>query len=86
MTKLLTNEWAAANVQVNAIAPGYVETGNTAPLRADPDREPAIRARIPAGRWGKPEDLVGPAVFLSSTASDYVTGHVLVVDGGWLAR
>jgi 2-deoxy-D-gluconate 3-dehydrogenase len=86
MTKLLANEWAASNVQVNAIAPGYIETGNTAPLRADPDREPAIRARIPAGRWGRPEDLVGPAVFLSSTASDYVTGHVLVVDGGWLAR
>ncbi|PWK91042.1 enoyl-ACP reductase-like protein [Lentzea atacamensis] len=86
MTKLLANEWAASNVQVNAIAPGYIETGNTAPLRADRDREPAIRARIPAGRWGKPEDLAGPAVFLSSTASDYVTGHVLVVDGGWLAR
>ena len=86
MTKLLANEWAASNVQVNAIAPGYIETSNTAPLRADPDREPAIRGRIPAGRWGTPEDLVGPAVFLSSTASDYVTGHVLVVDGGWLAR
>ncbi|KJK49969.1 3-ketoacyl-ACP reductase [Lentzea aerocolonigenes] len=86
MTKLLANEWAASNVQVNAIAPGYIETNNTAPLRADPDREPSIRARIPAGRWGKPEDLVGPTVFLSSAASDYVTGHVLVVDGGWLAR
>ncbi|MET9627984.1 SDR family oxidoreductase [Lentzea sp. NPDC006480] len=86
MTKLLANEWASSNVQVNAIAPGYIETNNTAPLRADPDREPSIRARIPAGRWGKPEDLVGPTVFLSSAASDYVTGHVLVVDGGWLAR
>lgn len=86
MTKLLANEWAASNVQVNAIAPGYIETNNTAPLRADPSREPAIRNRIPAGRWGTPADLVGPAVFLSSAASDYVTGHVLVVDGGWLAR
>ena len=86
MTKLLANEWAASNVQVNAIAPGYIETNNTAPLRADPGREPAIRERIPAGRWGTPQDLVGPAVFLSSAASDYVTGHVLVVDGGWLAR
>lgn len=86
MTKLLANEWAPANVQVNAIAPGYIATDNTAPLRADPEREPAIRHRIPAGRWGTPEDIAGPAVFLSSAASDYVTGHVLVVDGGWLAR
>ena len=71
---------------VNALAPGYVATDNTSALRADPDREPAIRSRIPAGRWGTPEDLVGAAVFLSSAASDYVNGHTLVVDGGWLGR
>jgi 2-deoxy-D-gluconate 3-dehydrogenase len=86
LTKALANEWAADNVQVNAIAPGYIETNNTATLRADPDREPAISARIPAGRWGTPEDLVGAAVFLAAPASDYVSGHVLAVDGGWLAR
>jgi 2-deoxy-D-gluconate 3-dehydrogenase len=82
----LANEWAPHGVQVNAIAPGYIATNNTAVLRADADREPAIRARIPAGRWGTPEDLVGAAVFLAAPASDYVTGHVLAVDGGWLAR
>lgn len=86
LTKALANEWASSNVQVNAIAPGYIATNNTAVLQADPVREPAIRARIPAGRWGSPEDLVGAAVFLSSRASDYVTGHVLVVDGGWMGR
>jgi 2-dehydro-3-deoxy-D-gluconate 5-dehydrogenase len=86
LTKALANEWAPHNVQVNAIAPGYIATDNTADLRADPDREPAIRGRIPAGRWGSPSDLVGAAVFLSSGAADYVNGHVLVVDGGWMGR
>ncbi|MET1075668.1 MAG: SDR family oxidoreductase [Umezawaea sp.] len=86
LTKALANEWAPHNVQVNAIAPGYIATDNTADLRADPDREPAIRARIPAGRWGTPADVVGAAVFLSCPASDYVNGHVLVVDGGWMSR
>jgi 2-deoxy-D-gluconate 3-dehydrogenase len=71
---------------VNAIAPGYFDTNNTAALRADPVREPAILARIPAGRWGRPQDLAGAAVFLASRASDYVHGIVLPVDGGWLAR
>ncbi|MFI9381189.1 2-dehydro-3-deoxy-D-gluconate 5-dehydrogenase KduD [Kutzneria sp. NPDC052558] len=86
LTKALANEWAPHGVQVNAIAPGYIETNNTEALRADPGREPAIRGRIPAGRWGRPEDLVGAAVFLASPASDYVNGHVLVVDGGWMSR
>jgi 2-deoxy-D-gluconate 3-dehydrogenase len=86
LTKALANEWAAHNVQVNAIAPGYVETDNTSALRADAARAPGILARIPAGRWGVPEDFKGAAVFLASAASDYVTGSVLVVDGGWLAR
>jgi len=86
LTHALANEWAARGVNVNAIAPGYFETNNTAALRADPVREPQIAARIPAGRWGKPEDLAGAAVFLASAASDYVHGIVLPVDGGWLAR
>jgi 2-dehydro-3-deoxy-D-gluconate 5-dehydrogenase len=86
LTRALANEWGPAGVQVNAIAPGYVSTDNTAELRADPDRESAIRQRIPAGRWGRPEDVVGAAVFLASEAADYVNGHVLAVDGGWLAR
>ncbi len=86
LTKALANEWAAAGVQVNAIAPGYIETDNTAPLRRDEVRRRSIDDRIPAGRWGRPDDLVGAAVFLSSSASDYVNGHVLVVDGGWMAR
>ncbi|NEA35799.1 SDR family oxidoreductase [Streptomyces sp. SID13031] len=86
LTKALANEWGPAGVQVNAIAPGYISTDNTTDLRADPEREAAIRDRIPAGRWGRPEDLVGVAVFLASAASDYVNGHVLAVDGGWLAR
>jgi len=86
LTKALANEWAPKGVQVNAIAPGYINTDNTTALRADPVRNPAILARIPAGRWGEPEDLKGAAVFLASRASDYVTGSILVVDGGWMAR
>jgi 2-dehydro-3-deoxy-D-gluconate 5-dehydrogenase len=86
LTRALACEWAASGVQVNAIAPGYIKTGNTERLWDDPTREPEIRARIPAGRWGDPEDLVGAAVFLASSASDYVNGHLLAVDGGWLAR
>jgi 2-deoxy-D-gluconate 3-dehydrogenase len=86
LTKALANEWGASGVQVNAIAPGYITTDNTSELRADAEREAAIRDRIPAGRWGRPEDLVGAAVFLASASSDYVNGHVLAVDGGWLAR
>lgn len=86
MTRALANEWAALGINVNAIAPGYIATDNTAPLRADPERNPAILARIPAGRWGEPEDLQGAAVFLASTASDYVNGAMLSVDGGWLGR
>jgi 2-dehydro-3-deoxy-D-gluconate 5-dehydrogenase len=86
LAKALSNEWAAGNVQVNAIAPGYIATDNTAPLRADPGRNSAILARIPAGRWGLAEDLAGAVVFLASPASDYVSGAVLTVDGGWMAR
>lgn len=86
LTKALANEWAPHGVQVNAIAPGYVDTAATADLRADEGRDAAIVARIPAGRWGRPEDLRGAAVFLASPASDYVNGHVLVVDGGWMGR
>jgi 2-deoxy-D-gluconate 3-dehydrogenase len=86
LTRALANEWAAQGINVNAIAPGYFDTNNTAALRADPVREPAILARIPAGRWGQPGDLGGAAVFLASRASDYVHGIVLPVDGGWLAR
>jgi 2-dehydro-3-deoxy-D-gluconate 5-dehydrogenase len=86
LTKALANEWASHNVQVNAIAPGYVETDITSALRADPNRAPAILARIPANRWGTPDDIKGAAVFLASAASDYVNGSILVVDGGWLAR
>jgi 2-deoxy-D-gluconate 3-dehydrogenase len=86
LTRALANEWAPHGVQVNAIAPGYIVTNNTGALRADSEREPEIRARIPAGRWGRPDDLAGAAVFLAAPASDYVTGHVLAVDGGWLAR
>ena len=86
LTKALANEWAPKGISVNAIAPGYMATDNTAPLRADPVRSRAILERIPAGRWGQPGDLAGAVVFLASPASDYVTGHVLVVDGGWLAR
>jgi 2-deoxy-D-gluconate 3-dehydrogenase len=86
LTKALSNEWAGSNVQVNAIAPGYIATDNTAALRADPVRNESILARIPAGRWGRPEDIAGTAVFLSSPASDYINGHVLTVDGGWMGR
>ncbi|TCC32491.1 SDR family oxidoreductase [Kribbella sindirgiensis] len=86
LTRALANEWGPAGVQVNAIAPGYISTDNTTELRADPEREVSIRQRIPAGRWGRPEDVVGAAVFLASAAADYVNGHVLAVDGGWLAR
>jgi 2-deoxy-D-gluconate 3-dehydrogenase len=86
LTRALANEWAPHGVQVNAIAPGYIVTNNTDALRSDGEREAEIRARIPAGRWGRPEDLAGAAVFLSSPAADYVTGHILAVDGGWMAR
>ncbi len=86
VTKALANEWAASGITINAIAPGYMATNNTKALREDPVRSKAILDRIPAGRWGTPEDLQGVAVFLASPASDYVNGHVLVVDGGWLAR
>jgi len=86
LTKALSNDWASYGVQVNAIAPGYIETDNTASLRADPEREAAIRNRIPAGRWGTPSDLQGATVFLASAASDYVNGTILPVDGGWLGR
>ena len=86
ITRALANEWAGRGVNVNAIAPGYMATANTAPLRADPDRSAAILERIPAGRWGTPADLQGVVVFLASSASDYIHGAVLPVDGGWLAR
>jgi 2-dehydro-3-deoxy-D-gluconate 5-dehydrogenase len=86
LTKLLANEWAAKGVNVNAIAPGYIATSNTAALQADETRNRQILERIPAARWGAPADLGGAAVFLASSASDYVNGHILAVDGGWLAR
>ena len=86
LTKLLANEWAAKGINVNAIAPGYIATNNTAALQADETRNRQILERIPAGRWGKPSDLGGAALFLASTASDYVHGHILTVDGGWMAR
>jgi 2-dehydro-3-deoxy-D-gluconate 5-dehydrogenase len=86
LTKALANEWAKNNINVNAIAPGYIATNNTAALQADETRNRQILERIPAGRWGNPEDLEGAAVFLSSAASDYLQGHILVVDGGWMAR
>jgi 2-deoxy-D-gluconate 3-dehydrogenase len=86
LTKALANEWAAHGINVNGLAPGYISTDNTAPLRADPARNKAILDRIPAGRWGDPGDVTGAAVFLCAPASDYVNGHILVVDGGWLAR
>jgi 2-dehydro-3-deoxy-D-gluconate 5-dehydrogenase len=86
LTKALANEWAKHRINVNAIAPGYMRTTNTAALQADETRNRQIRERIPAGRWGEPEDVAGAAVFLSSRASDYVNGHVLVVDGGWMGR
>ena len=86
LTKSLANEWAPKGVNVNAIAHGYMATDNTAALRADPARSRQILERIPAGRWGTPQDVAGAAVFLASSASDYLHGHVLVVDGGWMAR
>lgn len=86
LTRALANEWAPSGVCVNAIAPGYIATDNNAALRADPERSKALLDRIPAARWGTPEDLAGAAVFLASSASDYVTGSVLTVDGGWLSR
>ena len=86
LTKALANEWAKYGINVNAIAPGYMRTDNTTALQADETRNRQILERIPAGRWGEPQDMAGPAVFLSSAASDYVHGHVLVVDGGWMGR
>ncbi|MGO4221185.1 2-dehydro-3-deoxy-D-gluconate 5-dehydrogenase KduD [Lysobacter sp. TAF61] len=86
ITRLLANEWAGKGLNVNAIAPGYMVTNNTAQLRADEDRNAQILGRIPAGRWGEPSDLGGAAVFLASHASDYVNGAIIPVDGGWLAR
>jgi len=86
LTRIFANELAPHDIQVNAIAPGYIETANTAALRADPKRSGEILTRIPVGRWGRPEDLQGAIVFLASAASRYVTGSVLVVDGGWMAR
>jgi 2-dehydro-3-deoxy-D-gluconate 5-dehydrogenase len=86
LTKALANEWAKHEINVNAIAPGYMRTDNTAALQADQNRNRQILERIPAGRWGEPEDLAGAAVFLASSASDYLHGHVMVVDGGWMGR
>lgn len=86
LTKALANEWAGHGVNVNAIAPGYINTDNTQALRNDAKRSASILARIPAGRWGEPEDLTGAALFLASPASDYVHGSILTVDGGWMAR
>ena len=84
--KALANEWASKGVNVNGIAPGYIATDNTEALRNDPDRSAAILSRIPAGRWGQPEDFKGPAVFLASEAASYVNGTILLVDGGWMGR
>jgi 2-deoxy-D-gluconate 3-dehydrogenase len=86
LVKALSNEWAGKGVCVNGIAPGYIATDNTEALRNNPERNQAILARIPAGRWGKPEDFKGPAVFLASSAADYVSGEILLVDGGWMGR
>jgi 2-deoxy-D-gluconate 3-dehydrogenase len=86
LTKALANEWASKGVNVNAIAPGYMRTDNTAALQKDETRNRQILERIPAGRWGEPKDLAGAAVFLAAAASDYINGHVLVVDGGWMGR
>ena len=86
VTRLLANEWAKYNINVNAIAPGYMATNNTQQLRSDEQRSAEILDRIPAGRWGLPDDLKGPVVFLSSSASDYINGYTVAVDGGWLAR
>jgi 2-deoxy-D-gluconate 3-dehydrogenase len=86
LTKALANEWAKHNINVNAIAPGYIATNNTAALQADETRNRQILERIPAGRWGNPEDLAGAAVFLSSEAANYLQGHILTIDGGWMGR
>jgi len=86
LTMALSNEWAGKGVNVNAVAPGYIATDNTAALQADPVRNKAILERIPAGRWGKPEDIAGTVVFLSSPASDYINGTTVLVDGGWMGR
>jgi 2-deoxy-D-gluconate 3-dehydrogenase len=86
LTKALANEWAAQGVNVNAIAPGYMRTDNTAALQRDEVRNRQILDRIPATRWGEPSDICGAAVFLASAASNYIHGHVLVVDGGWMGR
>ncbi len=86
LTRQLANEWAKHRINVNALAPGYMTTNNTEQLRQDKDRSVEILARIPAGRWGRPEDVMGPIVFLASAASDYINGYTLAVDGGWLAR
>lgn len=86
LTKALANEWASKGVNVNAIAPGYIATDNTEALRNDPVRQKAILERIPAGRWGTPEDFAGPAIFLASDAANYVHGEILTVDGGWMGR
>jgi len=86
ITRLMANEWAKYNINANAIAPGYMSTDNTLALRADEVRSAEILGRIPAGRWGLPDDLKGPIVFISSSASDYVNGYTIAVDGGWLAR
>ncbi|MBQ4897646.1 2-dehydro-3-deoxy-D-gluconate 5-dehydrogenase KduD [Paenibacillus sp. Marseille-P2973] len=86
LTKAFANEWASSGIQVNGIAPGYMSTDNTAPIRADENRTASITDRIPAARWGTQEDVKGPAVFLASAAADYVNGHILCVDGGWMAR
>lgn len=86
LTMAFANEWAGLGIQVNAIAPGYIATDNTQALRADPDRSASILGRIPAGRWGTPADFAGPVVFLASPASDYMSGTILTVDGGWMGR
>ncbi|SIQ25098.1 2-deoxy-D-gluconate 3-dehydrogenase [Aeromonas sp. RU39B] len=86
ITRLMANEWAKHGININAIAPGYMATNNTAALRADEERNAEILGRIPANRWGTPDDLMGPVVFLSSPASDYINGYTIAVDGGWLAR
>ena len=86
MTKSLSNGWAARGINVNALAPGYLATDNTAAIRADPMRNQEILSRIPAGRWGRPEDLAGALLFLASPASDYLSGIVLPVDGGFMGR
>jgi 2-deoxy-D-gluconate 3-dehydrogenase len=86
LTMALSNEWASKGVQVNAIAPGYIATDNTQALQDDPERSTAILSRIPAGRWGEPDDFKGPVVFLASKASDYMSGHTMLVDGGWMGR